>query len=206
MSIAERIVNERKRLGLSQAEFASRAGVSLSSQKRYEKGERDPDSSYLEAIESIGVDRFYLNIGSRIDDYQSDRYTATEWFMSEICDALALRQEDFTDAIDKLEPAVKKMVETDSTLEIEALAKSLVSSIFAKSPLLDPRVSETIAELHISDYAAIVEKFEAAQIGLGLVISPQKKAQSVAMLWRVLLSGGKVDPIMLEEAIKLAAG
>jgi len=205
MGIAERIVIERKRLGLSQAEFASKSGVSLSSQKRYEKGERDPDSSYLEAIESIGVDRFFITFGSRLDDYQSDRYTATEWLLMELSEALCLGRDGFKNEIDKLEPAVQAMTKTDDSTEIQALAKSLVKSIFEKSPLLDLRWHEIIEDLNFADCASIVERFEATQIALGKVISPPKKAQSIAMLWRVLRSGGKVDTAMIEEAIKLAA-
>jgi len=205
MSIAERIVSERKRLGLSQTEFARRARVSLSSQKRYEKGERDPDSAYLEAITAIGVDSFFLNLGSRLADYKSDRYTAAEWLLMELSDALHLEPLGFKDELDKLDLAVRRMVKDDDSKQINELAKSLVRSIFEKSPILDQRWRETIEDIHISDYASIVERFEAAQIALGTMISPSKKAQSIAMLWRVLRSGGKVDPIMIEEAVKLAA-
>jgi transcriptional regulator with XRE-family HTH domain len=206
MGIAERIVSERKRLGLSQAEFAKRAGVSLSSQKRYEKGERDPDSSYIEAIASIGVERLFLDSGSRLADYRSDRYAAAQWLLMELSDALALGRGGFQDELDKLDLAVRRMTKNDDSKEINALARSLVRSIFQKSPFLDVRVQETIEEVRISDYAAIVERFEAAQIALGAMVSPSKKAQSIAMLWRVLRSGGQVDPVMIEGAVKLAAG
>lgn len=205
MGIGERIVSERKRLGMSQAEFASKSGVSLSSQKRYEKGDRDPDSSYLEAIESIGVDRFFISFGSRLSDYQSDRYAAAEWFLMELSEALCLGRGGFKDEIDKIEPAVRVMTETDDSTEVQALAKSLVKSIFEKSPILDSRWRETIEDLNFSDCARIIERFEGAQIALGRTISPEKKAQSIAMLWRVLRSGGKVDAGMIEEAVKLAA-
>lgn len=205
MGIAERIVSERKRLGLSQADFASKSGVSLSSQKRYEKGERDPDSSYLEAIESIGVDRFFINFGSRLDDYQSDRFTATEWLLMELSEALCLGRDGFKNEIDKLEPAVKTMTETDDSTEIKALAQALVKSIFEKSPLLDPRWRDTIEELNFLDCSSIVERFETVQMALGKAIYPHKKAQSIAMLWRVLRSGGKVDTAMIEEAVMLSA-
>lgn len=60
MGIGERLTQERKRLGLSQLDFAKQAQVSLSSQKRYETGERAPDTSYLEGIKRIGVDVNYV--------------------------------------------------------------------------------------------------------------------------------------------------
>lgn len=205
MGVAERIAIERKRLGLSQAEFASKAGVSLSSQKRYEKGERAPDSSYLEAIDAIGVDRYFINFGSRIEDYQSDRYMAIEWLLMELSETLCLERGGFKDEIDQLEPAVQAMMDSDDSTETQSLAKSLVKSIFGKSPLLHSCRNETIEGLNFLDCAGIVERFEVTQIALGKVISPPKKAQSIAMLWRVLRSGGKVDSAIIEEAVKLAA-
>jgi len=60
MGIGERLTQERKRLGLSQLDFAKQAQVSLSSQKRYETGERAPDTSYLESIKRIGADVTYI--------------------------------------------------------------------------------------------------------------------------------------------------
>jgi transcriptional regulator with XRE-family HTH domain len=204
MGVAERLVIERKRLGLSQAEFARQAGVSLSSQKRYEKGERKPDFDYIEVIESIGVDTYYVTFGSRLGDY-SDRYTAIEFFLIELSEALGFGRDGFNDQLDKLEPIVKTATETDDTTELQALTTSLVESIFANSPRLAPSWQETSEELSFSDCANIVEKFEAAQIALGKAVSPPKKAQSIAMLWRVLRSGGKVDETMIEEAVKLAA-
>jgi transcriptional regulator with XRE-family HTH domain len=58
--IGERIAEERKRLGMSQADFAKAIGVSLSSQKRYEKGEISPSVTYLTAAKKQGVNVSYL--------------------------------------------------------------------------------------------------------------------------------------------------
>ena len=66
-------------------------------------------------------------------------------------------------------------------------------------------VHETIEEIKFFDFVSIIERFEASQIELGKAISPTKKAQSIAMLWRVLRNGGKVDSAMIEEAVNLAA-
>lgn len=207
MGIAERIAIERKRLGLSQAEFASKAGISLSSQKRYEKGERNPDSAYLEALESIGADLFFINFGSREEDYQSDRYAAAECFLMALSEALHIGRDGFRDQIDKIQAAYPASIESDDTTEINALTQAAIASVFNNSPLLDPHWRDTFDELAIMDYAKIVEKFDTVQLSLGLQksIRPAKKAQSIAMLWRTLRSGGKVDAIMIEEAVKLAA-
>lgn len=60
-----RLVSERKRLDLNQADFGALGGVTKDSQLNYEKGTRRPDSAYLEAIAAHGVDVGYLLTGSR---------------------------------------------------------------------------------------------------------------------------------------------
>ena len=54
--IAERLREERKRLGLTQERFGAEGGVGKLAQLNYEKGERSPDAAYLSAIALAGVD------------------------------------------------------------------------------------------------------------------------------------------------------
>ena len=65
MGIGERLKEERGRIGLNQTEFAAMAGVQKNAQSNYEKGDRNPDASYLEAIASAGVDVTYVITGVR---------------------------------------------------------------------------------------------------------------------------------------------
>jgi transcriptional regulator with XRE-family HTH domain len=62
----ERLKEERKRLGLNQTEFAVLGGVTVDSQGNYERGSRKPDSAYLEALATHGVDVGYLFTGLRM--------------------------------------------------------------------------------------------------------------------------------------------
>lgn len=64
-AIADRLREERDRLGLSQAAFAALAGQSKKSQGRYEAGERSPDTAYLSALVEKGVDVQYVVTGKR---------------------------------------------------------------------------------------------------------------------------------------------
>lgn len=68
VDLAERIVKERKRLGLTQAALASAIGVSLSTQKRYEKGERTPDTDYLASLAKAGMDVVFVLTGQEQED------------------------------------------------------------------------------------------------------------------------------------------
>jgi transcriptional regulator with XRE-family HTH domain len=60
---SDRLRVEREKLGLSQEAFGELAGVKKRSQVNYEKGDRQPDSNYLEAISKVGVDVAYLITG-----------------------------------------------------------------------------------------------------------------------------------------------
>lgn len=64
-NLGERLREERQRLGMNQAELGSAGGVQKQAQLKYEKGERSPDASYLEAIARAGVDVLYVLTGSR---------------------------------------------------------------------------------------------------------------------------------------------
>jgi transcriptional regulator with XRE-family HTH domain len=63
--IAERLREERKRLGLTQERFGAEGGVGKLAQLNYEKGERSPDAAYLSAIALVGVDVSYVLTGER---------------------------------------------------------------------------------------------------------------------------------------------
>lgn len=62
---SQRLKEERQRLGLNQTAFASLGGVSKDAQLNYENGSRRPDSTYLEAVASHGVDVLYALTGQR---------------------------------------------------------------------------------------------------------------------------------------------
>lgn len=61
----ERLTEERLRLGFGQGEFAALGGVGRGAQANYEKGLRQPDMAYLEAVASAGADVLYIVTGAR---------------------------------------------------------------------------------------------------------------------------------------------
>jgi transcriptional regulator with XRE-family HTH domain len=60
-----RLREERESLGLSQQDFADKCGVTMRSQRNYEKGDRMPDASYLAFAAELGVDVLYVVTGAR---------------------------------------------------------------------------------------------------------------------------------------------
>lgn len=65
LSLSEKIREERKRLKLTQVQFAEVAGVQPTTQVNYEKGTRIPDAAYLEKAAEVGVDVLYVLTGKR---------------------------------------------------------------------------------------------------------------------------------------------
>jgi len=64
-SIGSRLLEERERLVLTQPAMAEICGVTMRSQRNYEKDERLPDAAYLAAATHAGVDVVYALTGQR---------------------------------------------------------------------------------------------------------------------------------------------
>ncbi|WP_258371900.1 helix-turn-helix domain-containing protein [Pseudomonas fulva] len=83
-AIGERLREERERFGWNQEELGQRGGVNRNTQGKYEKGERNPDSSYLTAVSSAGVDVLYVLTGQRapvpVDGLSNDAYELVQLY------------------------------------------------------------------------------------------------------------------------------
>jgi transcriptional regulator with XRE-family HTH domain len=65
MSFGTRLAEERKRLGLKQAEFAALVGVDVPKQSLYENDRRELRGDYLARIAAAKVDILYVLTGRR---------------------------------------------------------------------------------------------------------------------------------------------
>jgi transcriptional regulator with XRE-family HTH domain len=81
--IGQRLIQERKRLGLTQASIAKIGGVKANAQSHYESGERSPRAGYLAAISVVGVDINYVVTGQKLDT-NLVREKAVESIMDEL--------------------------------------------------------------------------------------------------------------------------
>lgn len=63
--VAERLLSERLRMGLTQQQMSELGGVKKRSYNYYESGERNPDSSFLAGVASAGADVGYILTGIR---------------------------------------------------------------------------------------------------------------------------------------------
>lgn len=67
---SDRLKEERKRLGVSQVEFAALGGVGKRAQINYESGDRNPDADYLARVAEHGADVLYVLTGVRAAVHQ----------------------------------------------------------------------------------------------------------------------------------------
>jgi transcriptional regulator with XRE-family HTH domain len=65
MSFGTRLAEERKRLGLRQAEFAALVGTNVPKQSLYENDKRELRADYLGRLAEAGVDVVYVLMGRR---------------------------------------------------------------------------------------------------------------------------------------------
>ena len=67
MNFGVRLAEERKRLGLKQAEFAALVGTDVPKQSLYENGRRELRADYLARLADAGVDVIYVLTGERME-------------------------------------------------------------------------------------------------------------------------------------------
>lgn len=60
-----RLAEERKRLGFGQGSLAEQLGISLNTQSLYERGLREPNTSYVQQAAALGMDMGYVINGIR---------------------------------------------------------------------------------------------------------------------------------------------
>lgn len=72
MSFGTRLAEERRRLGLKQAEFAKRAGTQVPKQSLYENDKRELRADYLARLAGAGVDVIYVLTGRRSESESLD--------------------------------------------------------------------------------------------------------------------------------------
>jgi transcriptional regulator with XRE-family HTH domain len=67
MSLGARLAEERKRLGLKQAEFAALVGTDVPKQSLYENDRRELRADYLARLADAHVDVLYVLTGHRME-------------------------------------------------------------------------------------------------------------------------------------------
>ncbi len=89
-TFSERLIEVRKDRKMTQEGFAELGGVKKRSQINYEKGDRQPDSAYLEALSAAGIDVNYLITG---EDSLPPSLAADEQMLVDAYRSLPMKQQ-----------------------------------------------------------------------------------------------------------------
>ncbi len=212
MGIGERIAEERKRLGLSQAAFAELVGVSFSSQRRYENETRVPDTDYVSALSTAGIDVGYVLSGQRLDQRQKECLEdELPEFGRAFAHILGISEADLIQASESVD---SRMKEHNADFERSGMVESAkwrsalqAEFLIASAPLVEgsPKIRELVEnQLDMGLLADVIEQVEALLPTI-VAISAAKKARVIAMLFRAFKASGKIDQAMVKEVVKLAS-
>jgi len=204
-TIGERLREERERLGMSQAAFGVLGGVLKLAQLNYEKGARLPAYQYFDKLrERPEVDVGYILTGEREGDLH--HYRAAEARVNTlIAMELGLEPGAFGEAVEIAVHQLRTQAAGVSPPDEMHLVDKLDSSLLQVENAVDAAVNRSP---NVFDYGILEELFtylDAALADHSPAIPPEKKAQVFAMLYRTSKAGGRVDPQVVQDAIRLAS-
>jgi transcriptional regulator with XRE-family HTH domain len=206
---------ERKRLGLRQEEFAKKAGVSLSSQKRYESGDRQPDTTYLDNIARIGVDYIFVVTGRTPDDRVREDFANFKEELGFWGEAFAQALGVPEDALKAARDAVRKQVlPLYEKFEHTVIGKSDLAEISAvEAKLVQEAVSRLVrnALQHSDTQSPVIPSLlEQAIAALETELAtckrplpPAAKARAALLLYRNGLPSERIDQTMAADVVAL---
>jgi len=169
--VGDRIREERKRLGLSQAAFATKVGVHRRTQVNYESGERKPDTEYLEALALAGGDIGYVLTG----ESEFDRLQAYKLALDAMRFELELFSEHDEEWVRVLELLATDWKDFRLHRGSKFPGRAAVTTLLKKSPvlMLDTRLLEDV-----------IEKLEFVLDSKGVRLPPSEKASAILCLFR----------------------
>ena len=119
MSFGSRLAEERKRLGLKQAEFADLVGADVPKQSLYENDKRELRADYLARLARLDVDLVYVLTGRRSEgDWLGDG-------PSRLLSAYFSLPSEFQMALEDLAEALCRRSERDARSTLSAETKML---------------------------------------------------------------------------------
>lgn len=203
MSFGDRLIEERKRLGLTQAEFSKKIGISRNSQVNYEAGKREPGVGYLDAIGKLGVDVSYVTTGIQLA-VDSLEHRVLSKMLDEIGTALGLNNE--------LWDCYNNLLGQEIGLLPEVFVPGFESAyIGTQNDRLEEVINGSILNkikhgtLNEKLLVGILKGIDTATSTKRIVLTPEKRAAATVLLYRTFIQAGKINQSAINEAIKLAS-
>lgn len=188
--LGDRLRAERERRRLSQQELADLCGVTMRSQRNYEKSERQPDAAYLAALAATGMDMPYIVTGQRASGLPMPGDVVREMSLP----GQALRESGV--ALGQVAGELK----APGAMPGQALESVTSQSNAATSPHLTAQQAAAIDPERLS---RIVEMLEAAARLAGRKWQIKKLVAVAAEVYNVLADEPALDESKVERILKL---
>jgi len=213
IDFAKRLKEERERLGLSQAKFAEACGVGKTAQYTYEKGEREPSWSYMQAAEKLGVDVLYIFTGMHAgkDFALANAYSRLIYTVEMFLGLQEGNLEELAKEAVSLQGKEVQMMEQPGTVG------SIDYGDWQEKVLAwlgTSRKPERCIDAPL--FAELLDSVELTSTKLGVSLSTEKRVRAALMLYRDAkpqthtrfpgLHDGKVQQVDIDKAVRLAAG
>ncbi len=195
-TFGKRLKAERERLGLTQAAFAEACGVGKTAQYTYERGEREPDMSYMFAASGLGVDTLYVFTGDRVLA-ETARNKAFGRILLTVESVLGL-DENRLDALVDL--AVTDIAKLEDGREAEVDDKPFLDAV--REWISTSSMPDQLLDLAL--LATIIEQVDTAKAQHPTLTSA-KQGQVISTLYRAFKASGKVDNTLISSTVALAA-
>jgi transcriptional regulator with XRE-family HTH domain len=201
MDFGKRLKEERERLGLSQAKFADGCGVGKTAQYTYEKGEREPSWSYMDAASKLGVDALYVFTGTRVGkDWAYARAYSKLLYTLEML--LGLEGGHLEDLCKEAVSLDEKMYRSEDTSEGQMVdfadwqggVLKWLGTCSKPERCIDAKL-----------LASLLESVKETAARLSVSLSTEKALRAALMAYRDAKPGNAIDHATLEDAVKLAA-
>lgn len=203
--LGKRLKEERERIGLTQAKFAKACGVGRTAQFNYERGEREPSWSYMEAAQKLGVDALYVYSGFRTGNEGAyGRALSATLFTIEML--LGLDEE-------QLEKLCKWRAEIDSLVNRtgkdadHAPENDIVSFQEWTDAIMGWLATCTKPDRCVDAVllAKILDAINETAARSGVSLSTEKSVRAALIIYRGAKASGPIDLTMVEETVRLAA-
>lgn len=190
LSIGDRLRQERKRIGLTQAELSAATGIHARTQANYElnRGKSGPGIGYFEALRKTGIDVTYVTTGVKSLPGDGLKMAAERLLMA-FGEILQVPFETVQDAISRAADMPSH--------EVHRQAQRL----FDGSPVLVAK--NTILKLDRDVLVDIIEGVERALLSAERSATPLRKAHTIARLYEMFSTKGEIDLEILEAAVRV---
>lgn len=190
--LASRLREERKRLQLTQAEFAERCGVKRRAQAAYEAAERVPDAVYLVNAGRMGADVKYLLTGVVSTDAEREKL-AVDWLVRTLCQLLEV-------PADHAEVAIARATNIHAH-PADEFGKQFSMNEAAAELLRGSRRLNSVevqAQLDVDLLADVIREQEQAWADTNADPSPIKRSHRFATIYRDAAATGTINRNLIE--------